>query len=395
MITLYLMLSYPYHYYWQEQNVLFSDVYRLFGHFYYYQYAGPILQCVAFVVILLVIGHIPYLVLRRMRLRRCAIVVLILVFISDIYYTYLHSPFNHNYKPYQYGLSHRDFEKTLSVEMEYYFGNYHNVLQNVHNVGIQNVVISFYYYLASAHLGLLPDNLLKISPKELGTLQTIGEDTALAIINMMNDLYYSVGDMTYAERAAMMSCVFSPNNINMKMLKRLAEVNLVSGDTLAAMKYIRYLSKSSIYREWAVEHTPGHTMSERVRMDIESKRRYLNNSDTLRLGDNCRVILTELLKSNPRNEIALDYLLCTDLLLKDIELFKRDYDKYYLERGLERQKELYQQALVIYLAGTDATEEQWSKYITMPYVKKRFAEYNKCRGSQDFKETYWYYFDKE
>ena len=45
------------------------------------------------------------------------------------------------------------------------------------------------------------------------------------------------------------------------------------------------------------------------------------------------------------NIVALDYILCSDLLLKDISNFKRDYDRYCIDTGSPRLKTLYQQAL--------------------------------------------------
>ncbi|MCQ2214640.1 MAG: DUF6057 family protein [Bacteroidales bacterium] len=393
-ICVFLEVCYPYHYYWQEQNALFSDIYTLFGPYYYYKYAGPILQMLSFLVILLILGYVPYIIIRKTGKKVLANVIITAVILSDIYYTYLRSPFNEEYRPYQYGLSHHDFEQTLSVETEYYFGNYRKVIDNAMKADNPNIVMGFYYNLANAQLGLLPDNILKYDPKELGTLWKIGEDTPIAVINMMNDLYYALGDMVYAERAAMMSCVFSPNNKNMKMLKRLAEVNLVSADTLAAMKYLRYLAYTPIYSKWAKEHTPGK-MKDGARLSIETKRKYINKQDTLRLGDNCRTILIELLESNPDNELALDYLLCTDLMLKEIGTFKDDYDHYCMQRGNIRLSVLYQQALAIFLAGTEAPKEEWERYISMPDVVQEFRQYNSHRGSEAFKGTYWYYFDKE
>ena len=101
--------------------------------------------------------------------------------------------------------------------------------------------------------------------------------------------------------------------------------------------------------------------------------------------------MMELLDSNPDNTVALDYILCSDLLLKDIGNFKRDYDRYCSTRP--RLKKLYQEALCIWLAGTAAPEDQWQQIIKMPEVAQRFAQYNSQRGNPQFKDTYWYYFD--
>ena len=212
-------------------------------------------------------------------------------------------------------------------------------------------ISAFYYYLASAVQDSLPDNLLKYSVKNLGTLTTIDDTSPLPIINMMNDLYFELGDMTYAERAAMMRNVFSPRNRNVRMIRRLAEINLVSGDTLAALKYLRILDRTYAYADWNRNHTPGK-MDPEVEKEILWRRAHSNTKDNIRTGDNCRNILLELLESNPGNTVALDYLLCTDLLLKDMDTFKMDYDTYCMGKGSPRLKKLYQEALMIFISHT-------------------------------------------
>lgn len=286
------------------------------------------------------------------------------------------------------------YERRLAISDAYYHRDFELVKQLAKNDDTPDDVMAFYYYLSSAVKDSLPDNLLKYPIKSLGTLTTIGEKSHPMIINMMNDLYYELGDMTYAERAAMMRNVFSPRNRNVRMMQRLAEVNLVSGDTAAALKYLRILDRTYAYSDWSKRHNPGSIASD-VEADIMRRRVFSNDKDNIRLGDNCRNIILELLESNPRNTVALDYLLCTDLLLKDMDTFKMDYDTYCIERGEPRYKDLYQQALMIYLAGTDAPQEEWEKYIIPGPQVQAFQTYSARRGDPAFKNTYWYYFDRE
>lgn len=287
-----------------------------------------------------------------------------------------------------------EYERRLEVADAFYRGEYDLTKELALTAEEPNDVTAFYYYLASARQDSLPDNLLKYDVRNLGTLTTIDDTTTLPVINMMNDLYYELGDMTYAERAAMMRNVFSPRNRNVRMIRRLAEINLVSGDTLAALKYLRILNHTFPYSEWSKRHTPGKTSPE-VEKEILRRRARSNSKDNIRLGDNCRTILLELLESNHRNTIALDYLLCTDLLLKDMDTFKKDYDTYCMEKGSPRYKRLYQEALMIYLAGTDATQEEWDRYIVADSTVDRFRLYSSRRGDPAFRDTYWYYFDKQ
>jgi len=277
-------------------------------------------------------------------------------------------------------------ERYLAVDNEYDRGNYDEVIRLVEESDSQPDAMLFFYNLAQAQKGHLPDNLMKYPSKnQLGTFYSIGPDTPSLIIRSMNELYWALGDMTFAERAAMMANVFSEDNRNVRMIKRLAEVNIVSCDTLAAKKYQRILEKTWCRRKWS--------WFAWGKKKYEEKRQYLNTSDTIQAGDNAYPIMARLLESNPKNSIALHYLLCSDLLLKDMDVFKRDYDRYCVEKNNIPGNKLYQEALCIYLAGTDAPQEDWDKYISSRDVMKRFAEYNSRRGDKRFRDTYWYYFD--
>lgn len=286
-------------------------------------------------------------------------------------------------------LSKPDFEleKVFATDNEYHFGNWTKVEQLVEGEEHPNEMQLFFYNLVKAQKGELPDHLLKFTPNQLGTFYAIGPTTPKLIINSMNELYWALGDMTLTERAAMMTNVFAPNNRNVRMIQRLAECNMVSGDTLAAQKYLRLLSHTLIYRRWAkrVQEDSGKYLLE--------KRAFINQADTIRLSDNLHMVMMEVLDSNPDNTVALDYILCSTLLLKDMDNFKRDYDRYCIATNKPRIKPLYQQALMIWLAGTNASEEEWKTYILDQEQWRRFQDYNQHRGDTHFSDTYWYYFD--
>ena len=275
-------------------------------------------------------------------------------------------------------------ERMLAVDNEYRFGNYDRVVSLVEQEEQPLTEMTFFYNLVMAQRGQLPDHLLRWQPTELGTLHRIGPDTPLYTIKNMNELYWVLGDMTFTERAAMMANVFSKTNRNVRMVKRLAECNLVSGDTLAARKYLRLLEQTMAYADWARQAPTAPFYRQKAELR--------NRQDTLAVTDNAHFIMMQLLDSNPQNTVALDYMLCTELLLKDIANFKRDYDRYCSEHP--RLKRLYQEALCIWLAGTNAPREEWQRLILMPEVAQRFQQYNQQRGSEAFSDTYWYYFDK-
>lgn len=279
-------------------------------------------------------------------------------------------------------------EKDFAVDCEYYFGNHDKVIRLIEGSDRWTDQMLFFYNLVQAQRGQLPDHLLKFTPNYLGTFEKIGPKTPMLTIRNMNELYWTLGDMTFTERAAMMTNVFSHNNRNVRMIRRLAECNIVSGDTLAAEKYLRILDKTWVYTKWA------ENIRQHGRQIYQKKTLMVNAGDTISISDNAHFLMMQLLNANPDNTIALDYILCSDLLLKDIDSFKRDYDRYCIETGKPRLKSLYQEALCIWLAGTDASQKEWETYIQRGDVFQRFQQYNQLRGDNRFKDTYWYYFDK-
>ena len=279
-------------------------------------------------------------------------------------------------------------EKDFAVDCEYYFGNHDKVIETVEGSTEWTDQMIFFYNLVQAQRGELPDHLMKFTPNILGTFYKIGPETPMLIIRNMNELYWALGDMTFTERAAMMTNVFSHNNRNVRMIRRLAECNFVSGDSLAAEKYLRILDKTLVYDKWAMN------VRQHGKQLYREKMQMVNHRDTITITDNAHFLMMQLLDANPNNTVALDYILCSDLLLKDITNFKRDYDRYCLDTGRPRLKALYQEALCIWLAGTKAPQELWQQYIHRDDVLRRFMEYNKQRGNPAFKGTYWYYFDK-
>ena len=433
---------YPYHFFFQEQNQLFLwswDYISTYNHngglalllgdfltqFYYYLYVGAIILMIC----LLLVGTLLYKALRNFKVGKMIALILALVvmtFMAVCHFSisyrlsstiamigwclllWLVSMMN-GWKmrlmllalgilptwllfglPEIKKLQGPDLilEKDFAVDCEYYFGNHDKVIRMVEGSEKWTDQMLFFYNLAQAQRGELPDHLLKFTQNYLGTFEKIGPETPMLTIRNMNELYWALGDMTFTERAAMMTNVFSHNNRNVRMMRRLAECNIVSGDSLAAEKYLRILDKTLVYGKWA------ENMRQHGKQIYQKKMQMVNQHDTITITDNAHFLMMQLLDANADNTIALDYILCSNLLLKDITNFKRDYDRYCIDTGKPRLKPLYQEALCIWLAGTNAPQEEWEKYIKKADVFQRFQQYNEQRGSTQFKGSYWYYFDK-
>ena len=433
---------YPYHFFFQEQNQLFLwswDYISTYNHngglalllgdfltqFYYYLYVGAIILTIC----LLLVGTLLYKALRNFKVGKMIALILALVVMTFMAVCHFSISYRLSSTIAMMGwclllwlvsmmkgwkirlmllalgilptwllfglpeikkLQGPDLilEKDFAVDCEYYFGNHDKVIRMVEGSEKWTDQMLFFYNLAQAQRGELPDHLLKFTQNYLGTFEKIGPETPMLTIRNMNELYWALGDMTFTGRAAMMTNVFSHNNRNVRMMRRLAECNIVSGDSLAAEKYLRILDKTLVYSKWA------KNIRQHGKQIYQKKIQMVNQRDTITITDNAHFLMMQLLDANADNTIALDYILCSNLLLKDITNFKRDYDLYCIDTGKPRLKPLYQEALCIWLAGTNAPQEEWEKYIKKADVFQRFQQYNEQRGSTQFKGSYWYYFDK-
>lgn len=291
-----------------------------------------------------------------------------------------------------------DWEKTYAVDFEYYRGNYNKVMNIVEKEEKPNPYMTFYYNLVVAQNKNLSANLLKFPNNNLGTYYEINYKTSTLTNRSLGELYWLLGDMTFAERAAILGNISSPSSRNIRQIKRLAEINLVTGEKKTAKKYLHMLQKTFVWNHWAdrILTALSKKATDEDRATLQpylAKRKFLNTRDTLRADDNCYTIMQELCQSNKDNSIAINYLLCTDILLKNIEAFKHNYDAYYLQQTQPLYTTFYQQVLVLYLDKKHAPWAEYKKYIKHPEVLKRYQEYKQNPGDESFKDTYWYYYD--
>ena len=260
----------------------------------------------------------------------------------------------------------------------------------------RSLVGTYYYNLANAHRGQLADRLMDYyQPFERGLFLPVGEKSTPFQIGCAGDVWFALGDMSMAERDAMLGMLFSPSHTGSRYLRRLAETNLVTGDFEAASKYLRMLLNSRKDRAWARERLPGAWSSEIVAR-IEQKRALLPRIDVVHGMDQTQLILRVLLNSHPENRMALDYLLCYDLLTKDLDAFVSDFAPSLT------QSRLYEEAMLIFLAAKGGMDpENFQHYHISQGTLDRFNRfvtiYKRDNGSGqnlsgEFGRTYWYYF---
>lgn len=255
---------------------------------------------------------------------------------------------------------------------------------------------TYYYNLSNAVQGKLADRLMHYyQPFERGLFLPVGEHSSPFQIGCSSDVWFAIGYMPLAERNAMLGLLFSPAHTGSRYLRRLAETNLVAGDEESASKYLRILLNDPRQRKWALEHFP-ENWSPAYRMRVEHLRSLAPEIDFIHGMDQTRIILQVLLNANPRNSLALDYLLCYDLLMKDLDAFVADYAPSLTASVL------YEEAMLIFLAAKGGmTDDNFAHYHISASTLERFKRfvtlYKRDNGAMrnltaDFGETYWYYF---
>lgn len=291
-------------------------------------------------------------------------------------------------------------EKWLMMDVIGFNGGWNAVAHLSEQNQLQSGISAYFYNLSHAMRGELPDKLLShYQPGPLGLLFQLNAQTPYLAIWSSNEAWFQLGDMTMAEHSALLGMIFSPDHRSARMVKRLAEINMVNGDSAATLKYLRMLQNTWLYKKWADQRIPGHE-SLSVKEWLQRKQALTAKTDTLRDAVNPVISLRTLLDSNRDNHLALDYLLCYDLLTKDIRSFMADYDKYKLP-GREDAGRLYGEALLIGLTQCKATIEQVKSYLMPPDLFAEFADYTTLYQKNDlnraslfnrYGKTYWFYY---
>ena len=291
-------------------------------------------------------------------------------------------------------------EKLLMMDVESSFGHWNKIAQLTEKEDLQLSTSTYFYNLSHAMQGRLPLQLMnEYQPGPLGLLIPLNPSSSMLSIWASNEVWFQLGDMTMAEHSALLGQIFSPNHRSSRMVMRLAEINLINNDSQAAMKYLRLLQKTWLYKDWAEQRIPGKE-TKMVKNWLEQKRALLPVQDTLRAAYDYTFSLRALLNSHPDNSMALDYLLCYDLLSKDINAFMADYN-LYKNVGKEIPNRLYSEALLIGLTKCHASLEEVKHYYIQPEVVNDFNEYtnqyeaSKGNGStlqNHYGKTYWFYY---
>lgn len=282
-----------------------------------------------------------------------------------------------------------EYDKVIGLDTEVFKENWDKVIKRSKK-DLLSTEASYCYNLAHAMKGDLGESLFNYAQKYSNSLfMFITTDLSQFSSSMVGEAWYHLGDMTIAEQSAIIGLQASPKHTGARYIKRMAMVNLVSGEQGAAQKYLRLLSGTLFYGKWARQILAGRP-DEKTKAKIEDLQSKLAEArtDFVYNANLFRPVLLGLLEANPSNDLAHEYLLCYDLLSFDLEHFMEDF------RPETDTSTLYHEAVLIWLDSQgQLSQENAAKYGVSSSTLNRLGRF--MRYPDNYRNTYWYYFTQE
>lgn len=216
-----------------------------------------------------------------------------------------------------------------------------------------------------------------------------------------SEVFYHIGMINSAQRYTFEAMEAIPDfKKSGRAYLRLAETNLINGEYAVAAKYLRALRHTLFYRRWAEQRLAmlHDEASVNAHPEYGALRRMRYEEDFLFSDTEMESMLGLLLKRNPKNRLAFEYLLAHALQRKDLERFMQYYP-LGKEMGYDHIPLSYQEALVFVWTQRhpDFKGLPWS--ISRPVLEgvTEFARvYTTQRDAEPllrprFEKTFWYY----
>ena len=290
----------------------------------------------------------------------------------------------HKYYGKWWGTPEVQYDRMIGLDTEVDRENWDKVLQ-LSEKDLYMTEASFCYNLANAMKGRLGPGLFKHSQDGMKSLFIlVSPERSPFSDGLAGEVWFQLGDMTIAEQSAIIALQASPKHNGVRYVRRLARTSLISGEYASAQKYLNLLSKTLFYGKWARRLMPC-LQDEALATQLHATRSRLAREDFVHRSARPRWVLLELLKADPSNTMALEYLLCCDLMNLDLEAFMEDYPEGVAATSV------YQEALLIWLSLHDGLDEETlDRYGIDPGALNRMERF--FQNPDRYRNTYWYYY---
>lgn len=300
-----------------------------------------------------------------------------------------------------YVLPKYDDYKSLAVKgMNYHAirGEWQKITDYCRENKIEDLLCLNYQNLALAEQGMLADSLFYY--RQNGRMGLFVDWNKISFVAMtLQEICYRYGDMAGARRYAFEGNVCSFSRGFPQTLMMLVRTNLVLGEYQIAEKYINFLSKTWVYKDWANEQRRYLYNPKAIEESVEYKGKLyaLDIPDHLVAWHD----FTILADAHKEDEKLRDYILCSFLLEKNLTEFLNALKYFYEGKDAGKLPLVYQEAI---MACSMKLPEVLDTYFVLSEVKERFEKYvdiyNSTRDNRERKEwtslyfvdSYWFYY---
>lgn len=276
-------------------------------------------------------------------------------------------------------------------------GEWGKIVEHARAHPVQDKDALIYLNLALSHTGRISTDLVRFPQFGEEGLIPYDPKSRMGLIEA-SEVAWQVVQVNAAQRFAFVGVLSSQRCVQPRLMKRLVETYLVTGEYRAAAKYIKILESTPHYREWA--------MAQRALLDpqicvatdwVAAKRALLPVTDhPFDLTKTFPSALAYLIDDHAGNRAAFDYGMAYLLLYKDLMPFM-----HYMEMKRDRKDPLpvlYQEAICLFYAAVQKNPEAFRRYAISPEVQDRFIQFMKEASGlspatlkERFGDTYYYY----
>jgi len=219
---------------------------------------------------------------------------------------------------------------------------------------------------------------------------------------MGNEILYQLGLTNASQEYAFESMETIPNmGKSARVIKRLAETNMINGQYKVSEKYLKLLEKTIFYRTWAKRSLTMLDNEEKINSDPVwgEKRKFMVRNDYFFHIRNIEAVLNRMVKENPENKMAFEYLMAFYMINKDLRNFINLIPA--MERMQYSKVPVSYQEAIMYIIGLNnedpiTNSPQYVSQDTRLRMKAYGDIYTAYPDAQErlekrFSGTYWYY----
>ncbi len=175
-----------------------------------------------------------------------------------------------------------------------------------------------------------------------------------------SELFFDLGHIRAARQWAYEAQTIAENSP--RVLRMLALTNIIEGDYKAANSVLKILDKSLLHKKWARYYLNGIKDTTIFNSDslIQHKRKLIPSDIHFMDGRKVEVELSSLLKKNPDNKMAFEFLMAYLMLSDQIEKMDIiDLVSYLKQFGYKEIPQTVQEAIMVYTARKGSDNIDW------------------------------------